>query len=185
MKRKDHLVCLKGNTAGFSVVHCNSEFKPHKHYRCIELSEGNIKEYLVFGVVFSEKEFNERFEYVLDRAKRHFEFLGLTVNGKPISKSKFKALADLHTFKGHGTKYYVHYFQGFDKDKIMYGFHPYFNKDTKVNSLNNAYRMFIDFLNGVSEEFDEGQIEFGNCGTPLVYGRIGQRYVELTNKTIL
>jgi len=139
----------------------------------------------VFGEPFSKKEFNKKFEFVLDRAKRHFELLGLTEDGKPVSKNKFKNLADVHTYKGHGSKLIVHYFHGFfNGDKVLYGFYPIFNKDTKVNCLNNAYRMFIDFLNGESDDFDCGDIQFGNMGIRLSYGSLGQRYVDTSVESI-
>ena len=184
MKRKDYLVCLKPNLDGLGISE-TTEFKPHKAYRCIELSEGNQTEMLVYGVVFNKEAFDLFFEYVLDRAKRHFEFLGLTVNGKPVSKSKFKALADVHQYGYGKSMLNMVYFHGFNKDKILYGFYPLCKGDSKARCLKNAYSMFIDFLNGESDDFDCGDIQFGNRGIPIGYGDLGQRYVDTSYKSIL
>lgn len=183
MERTDYLVCLKPNFGGFTVIHCNTTFKAHKHYRCTELSEGDQTEMLISGVVFDKKEFDQYFEYVLDRAKRHFTHLGLLVNDKPVSKSKFKQLADIHPY-GHGKKVmnmiYMHGF--FDNDRVIYGFYPALQGDSQAKCINNAYEMFIEFLNGESDDFDCGDIQFGNCGIPIVYGDLATRWVDTSKK---
>ncbi len=183
MKRQDYLVCLKGNTAGFSVAHCNTEFIPHKAYRCIELSEGNQTEMLVNGVVFDKEEFEQLFEYVLDRAKRHFAQLGLLIDGEPVTKNKFKGLADIHQYGRGKSMLNIIFFHGFfDNDKVMYGFYPICKGDSKARCINNAYDMFIEFLNGESDDFDCGDIQFGNRGIPICYGDIGSWYVDTTKR---
>lgn len=177
-----NLVCLKGNTAGFSVIHSNINFKPHKQYRMCVLSENDI---IINGCPFTKAEFDTLFEYVLTRAKRHFEFLGLTVSGKPVSVSKFKSMADIHQYGKGKNMLNVLLFEGFDKDKICYAFYPLCKGDSKARCTKNAYSMFVDFLNGEIDDFDCEYIQFGNCGISVSYGDMRQRYVDTSKKLFI
>lgn len=176
MERKDYLVCLKGNQKGFTTE-SGTDFNPHKAYRFIKNGKWN----LVNGEPLSDKVFNTLFEFVLDRAKRHFELLGLTKNGNPISKTKFKELADIHQYGRGKEMLNVIYFNGFHNDKIIYGFYPLCKGDSKAICLTNAHQMYLQFLNGDSDDFDCEDIQFGNTGIPIGYGDLRQRYIKETS----
>lgn len=167
MKRKDYLVQLKKGVASFENEE-GTKFQPNKHYRCIELSENSDRQMLVFGHVFSEVMFNFLFEYTLDKVKDDFEAIGLLVDGKPISKTKFNQLSDVHKYGRGQSMLNVVYFNG--ENRLTYGFYPRYKGDSKAISLKTAYSMYIDLLNGESNDFECGNIQFGNCGIPISYG---------------
>lgn len=164
MESKDYLVYIKENNGGFSTETTN--FEPHTAYRCIELSEGDQSEMLVFGVVFNKEAFNDLFEYAHTRIMRHFEKIGLVVNGKPISKKAFIERAfDVKYGKGNGS-FWTLYFYTHPKE-IMYRFSPKWAGGSKAVVMTNFYNSFIDLVNGDTSQVDEELIEFGNCGLPL------------------
>ena len=183
MKRKDYLVYLK-NGVNSLPTELVTDFKEHSHFRCIELSDNNQTQMLVNGVVFNKTYFDKYFGFVLDRAIKHFKHIGLIVNDKPVSKTKFNTLADVHTY-GRGRKNIkVVYFHGFDTDRITYGFYNAFIGETKKQTLANAYRMFIDFINGESNDFDMKLIQYGNCGIPIAYGNLRQTFRQPTKEIL-
>jgi hypothetical protein len=175
---KESLVYIKENNGGFRNVAC--EFKAHTPYRCTDMDGGK----LVNAEWFTLKEFNEIFDTVYSRVIKHWTFLGLIVNGEPISKGAFNKLASSLKYGRGNNMLYIIYFQGFDKDKIMYGFYPVCAGDSKAYCLNNAYRMFIDFINGDLDEFDDENIQFGNVGFRLEYGDLTKRFVQETEKSL-
>ena len=183
MERKDYLVYLKKDNSNITKMKLSTEFKHHKPYRCLELSEKGQVEMLVNGEIFSKYLFDKLFVYVLDKVKIDFEFLGLTVNDKPISKTAFNKLADVHTYGKGKNALRVVFFNGFNKDKLCYGFYPRFSGDNKTIVLQDAYTNFTKFLNGNSNGFDNDMIQFGNCGIPLSYSDLRSRYVD-TSKEI-
>ena len=75
-------------------------FYPHRNYRCICIDENNIKQYLVYGVVFDEETFNELFIYSHTKIMNDFENIGLLSNGKPLNKKQFIEHSDMHLY-GH------------------------------------------------------------------------------------
>ncbi len=159
-KRNDYLVYLKDDqTRNINDV----TFKAHVPYRCSPMEDS----YIVYGIAFTQDEFDDTFEYVLDRAKVHFEDMGLLVNGKPVTKTRFKKLSDIHTYTSRTTKLHIIFFHG--ADRINYGFYGRFNKDTQAQVYKDAYQDFINFLEGESAGFEGGNIQFGNCGIPIGY----------------
>ncbi|MES2515932.1 MAG: hypothetical protein V4580_17395 [Bacteroidota bacterium] len=172
MNRKDYLVYIKEINGGFANTH--AEFKPYTPYRCIEVSEGDNTQMLVFGCVFEKDEFDMLFDYVQDRVLIHWETLGLIVKGKPVTKTAFKKLADVHTY-GYGKRCFnVAYFRN-SKD-CMYGFYPQYQGDSQTKTLQYAYENFRAFIDGDSEPFDMKDIQFGNTGIPIGYGDLRVRY---------
>jgi hypothetical protein len=164
MESKDYLVYIKEDNGGFSTE--TTKFEPHKAYRCMELSDGDQSEMLVYGVVFSKEAFNDLFENAHTRIMRHFEKIGLLVNGKPISKTAFIEKAfDVKYGNGKGS-FWTLLFYNHPKE-IMYRFSPKWAGGSKAVVMTNFYNSFIDLVNGDTTEIDEDLIEFGNCGLPL------------------
>ena len=156
----ENLVVLKGT----EPVYMNTGVvKPNHFYRHIELSEGKRKEHLVFGFVFSDKEFNDLFELAHTRVLRDFKAIGiLPESGKPISKSAFTKLADIREY----GKLRVWYFRN-SRERI-YGFYPM--QGNKIENAIECYRWYLDLINGKMDSLDDGDVKFGNCGIPLAYG---------------
>jgi hypothetical protein len=177
--KKENLVILKGKSTLISK--CGTRIEPNTQYRCIEISEGNQKEFLVYGIVFDENAFNQLFVYLYDVIINEFKSIGLvTENNKPISKSLFKNRASVHQYGKGRNMFNVLYFYTNPKECI-YGFYPQFQGDNKGKCLENAYKMFLDLLNGEMEDVDCKDIQRGNCGIPLSYGDLRTR-AEYTNE---
>lgn len=165
MLKKENQVVLKSQDGFF---YADTKFSANHFYRCIELSERKRSEFLVYGCIFSAKEFAEKFEYAIDRIKRDFVELGLLKpNHDVISKSLFSASADIHQY-GTRSKLHVWYFRN-SKDRI-YGFYP--SQGSKKDQLAECYQMYLETLNGNMDYLDCGDICFGNCGIPISYGKL-------------
>lgn len=164
MERKDYIVYIKENNGGFSTD--TTKFEPHTPYRCIELSEGDQTEILVNGVVFCKEAFNDLFEYSHPRIMRHFEVLGLIVNGKPISKKAFIERGYAVKYgRGNGSFWTLYTYT--HPKELMYRFSPTWASGKKVLDMTNMYNDFVTLVNGDSTPIDNDCIEFGNCGLPL------------------
>ena len=170
--KKENLVILKGKSTLISK--CGTRIEPNTQYRCIEISEGKRKEFLVYGIVFDENAFNELFIDLHSVIMCELNDIGLLNNMKPISKAQFKERASVHQYgKGKGMLNVV-YFYGNSKE-CNYGFYPQFQGDSKAKCLENAYKMYLDLLNGEMEDFDCKDIQRGNCGIPIGYGDLRMR----------
>lgn len=173
MESKDYLVYIKENNGGFSTE--TTKFEPHTAYRCIELSDGDQSEMLVFGVVFNKEAFNDLFEYSHTRIMRHFEALGLVVNGKPISKKAFIERGYAVKYgRGNGSFWTLYTYT--HPKELMYRFSPCMASGKKVTDMTNMYNDFLEVVKGNTEAVDNDCIEFGNCGLPL------GRYRELDKR---
>ena len=166
--RADNLVVLKG---GRPIEYANEVFYPNKYYRVITLEEKPVRQHLVFGKVFRDDKFNEMFEYAHDRVMKHWEMIGLRNlhTGKPITKTAFNKLADVHVYTGNRVKIRIIFFR--NSREVIYGFYTYNN--TKAKDLKDAYKMYIKTFNGSTEYLDSGEIQFGNRGIPIAYGDLG------------
>lgn len=170
---KENLVILKGKAT--LVSKCGTRIEPNVPYRCVEVSEGKQKEYLVYGIVFDKSAFNQLFIELHTVVMNEFKTIGLLgENGTPISKTQFKERASIHQYGKGKDMLNVLYFYIHPKECI-YGFYPLFRGDTKAECLKNAYKMYIDLLNGEMEDFDCKDIQRGNCGIPLSYGDLRVR----------
>lgn len=171
--KKENLVILKEKSTLISK--CGTRIEPNKHYRCIEISEGNRKEFMVYGIVFDETAFNELFVELHTIIMDELKSIGLVKeNGGAISKAQFKERASVHQYGKGSRMLNVLYFYTHPKE-CMYGFYPQFRGDSKVKCLNNAYQMYIDLLNGEMDDFDCNDIQRGNSGIPTCYGDLRMR----------
>lgn len=91
--------------------------------------------------------------------------LGLVTEDKrPVSYSGFKNRASIHRY-GSPVKYKI-VFVGLPK-KNLFGFYVMFGDDTKV--MKQAYAMFISLVKGNMEDYNIGDLQWGNAGIPLKY----------------
>lgn len=182
--KKDNLVILKGQAT--LVTKDGTRIEPLKHYRSIEISEGERKEFLVYGIVFDEDAFNQLFEYLHDVILREFNVIGLTKDSKAISKKEFRERANIHQYGRGKDMLNTIYFYINPKD-CMYGFYPQFNGDSKAKCIANAYQMYLDILNGEMDDFDCEDIQRGNTGIPIGYANLRMRaeYQEEKNELFI
>jgi hypothetical protein len=116
-----------------------------------------------------ENEFKSLFENAIDRVKNDWKQIGiLGENDKPISKSLFTKLADIHIF-GYGTRAMKVWYFSNGRGSI-YGFYPM--QGTKIENQKECYEYYLDILNGKCEHLDERSVCFGNSGYPLSYTRL-------------
>lgn len=165
--KKDSLVVLRG----FEKLYLQTDvFYPNRFYRSIEITENSEKQYLVYGIVFDEETFNAKFEYVHTKVIRDWEKIGLLENGKKLSYKAFKEKSNVHQYQSCRvrSKLNVVYFFKDPRDCI-YGFYPIF-REPKEQSLKMAYVRYLDILGGNVIDFDNGNVQFGNCGIPISYG---------------
>jgi len=166
--RKENLVILKGKST--LISQCGTRIETNTQYRCIEISEGKVRQFLVYGIVFDENSFNELFVDLHNVVMDEFKTIGLLgTNNEPISKSLFKNQASVHQYGRGKSMFNVIYFYIHPKECI-YGFYPQFSGDSKAKCLENAYQMYINLLNGEMEDFDCKDIQRGNSGIPIGYG---------------
>ena len=180
--KKENLVILKGKST--LISQCGTRIEPNTQYRCIEISEGTRKEFLVYGIVFDENAFNELFIDLHSVIMCEFNDIGLLNNMKPISKAQFKERASVHQYgKGKGMLNVIYFYT--HPKECIYGFYPQFQGDIKAKCLENAYEMYKDLLNGEMEDFDNKDIQRGNYGIPLGYGDLIMRAEHTSEKNEL
>lgn len=160
------LVVLKDNT-DYQID--KQLFKPNRFYRCIETKRG----YIIYGEFFTKKIAEQIFEEVNLRIGKQFKVVGLLGKfSERLSKTAFSKLADIHTYGSGKRKLNTIFFQGRDdqNNRIIYGFYPM--QGNKKEIIDECYQMYIDTVNGDMEHLDCGDIQFGNCGIPLQYGKL-------------
>jgi hypothetical protein len=109
----------------------------------------------------------------IDKINENFEALGLLVNGKPVSFSKFKERADAHAYTRRGVKPIYIVYVGSPRENL-FAFYP--PRTTKAISLKIAYEYFLDTVTtDMKQEYLDGNVAWGNSGYPLSYGRIYYR----------
>lgn len=98
-----------------------------------------------------------------------FKALNLIENGKPISRNAFKKLADIHTYTGYNGHRIVKkvLYIGHPK-KNMFGF--YVCGTNNKEAVEQAYQMFNYTITGDMHDYDNGYLQWGNCGIPIGYG---------------
>ena len=165
MQAKD-LVVLKVSE---NVMFETETFRTNINYRCCRLTENNVTQYLVFGIVFDEETFNRLFETTHERMIRDFTEMGLIKsNGKPVSKSKFSQIASHHNYGSGSRKLGVWYVN--KNSNFIYGFYPY--QGNKQEQLKECYEYFLDILKGEMDSVDSDDVCFGNCGIPIYYKKL-------------
>ena len=160
------LVTLKGKSTLISES-TQTTFKPNKHYRCVEVENGEM---LVYGVCFTKDAFDSLFEYTHDIIIEQWTNNGLLPMCKPLSKKAFSEVCDIHTYGRGKNKLFI----GFVGNKMdgLFAFQPLFRGDTKVKFLAHCYKMYQDTLNGNMEHVDDEMLQRGNSGIPLSFGDI-------------
>jgi hypothetical protein len=168
--KKENLVILKGKAT--LVSKCGTRIEPNVPYRCVEVSESNNSEFLVFGIVFSKEAFEQLFVYIHDVIIKEFKSLNLLKqNGDIISKSAFKELAKVLKYDKGKDCYNVVFFYIHPKE-LTYQFLPLFKGQSKAKALAHAYKMYIDLVKGNMNDFDCHEINRGSSGIPLSYSDI-------------
>jgi hypothetical protein len=179
---KENLVYIKEDNGGFTIGY--TTFKPHTPYRC--LIDGD-RHRLVYGESVSNEEFENLFENAHERIMRHFEQIGLVVNGMPVSKKTFKELAFDVKYGNGSNSFWTVLFYTHPKE-LMYRFSPTYSGGSKALQMTNLYDNFIDLVNGDMENVDAfGTIDFGNCGLPLgsYTSPLKTRFVPQLSETFL
>ena len=166
-----NLVTLKSRKISLVDESSQTKFVPNKHYRCIEADGG----YIVYGVWFSKGAFNNMFEFLHDRMMDEWSENGLLPMMKPLSKSAFVEVLDVHQY-GKGKKKYWMAFAG-HKMQGIWAFDCLCQGDTKARFLKQAYAMYQRALNGDMEDIDDCMLQRGNSGTPLAHSEIYFRKV--------
>jgi hypothetical protein len=139
---------------------------------------GGKNEHYVFGACYSDAEFEQLFKPYDVKVLNDWKTLGLIVNGKPISKTAFRRLLDVHTYKGRKgsgvtTSYIGYIMNGRD---MIYQFFPEWVNSPKAHNISFMYQNYLDVCNGDVEAFDCRDIIFGNCGIPISYGEVRHKH---------
>ena len=166
---RENLVVLKGDK---ELVFKTDTMYPNKYYRCLKVAENDNVQYLVYGIVFDQKGFDENFEFAYDRIMRDWETIGLTKSGKLVNKTTFRELANVHTYGKQSNNLRIIFF-GLPKD-CMYGFYPIYNEN-KAKQLNAMYSWCEQVIGGYMGYFDQDCIQFGKYGIPISYGDLRTR----------
>jgi len=157
---KTNLVILKADK---QLILAEDTYQANRLYRCFTPTENGSEEFLIYGNNISYLDFDKYFEFAYNRVMREWESLGLLVNGKPISKAKFKALADIHTY-GKRKVLFIR------NSEIIYGF--YVLETNNVETLYRSYEAYLDLLSGNTTYLDRAIIQRGNRGIPLSGGSL-------------
>jgi hypothetical protein len=88
---------------------------------------------------------------------------------KPVSYSAFKNRASIHRY-GKSSKYKI-VFIGQPKQNL-FGF--YVSYDVDSQAMKEAYEMFVNLVKGNMADYLRDDVQWGNCGIPLVYQNIRQ-----------
>jgi len=165
-----NLVQLKPGISAFDkATNLKSEtttFYAHRNYRCICIEENNIKQYIVYGVIFDEKTFNNLFIYSHSKVMNDFEKIGLIKNGKALTKKEFIERGDMHQYGNSRQNLRIVFF---GRKDCLYGFYPYIIGNKKY-TYDATYNIYKSFVLGNIASLDDECIQFGNCGIPLSYG---------------
>ena len=106
----------------------------------------------------------------VEQLNEKFEALGLLPNGKPVSFSKFKSIADAHEYGRGRTKLYI-VFIGHPKENL-FAFYP--PQTTKAESLAISYEYYLDTVTtDMKQEYLDENVMWGNRGYPISYGGVG------------
>lgn len=106
-------------------------------------------------------------EQLIDNLKL-LGLVNLSTN-KPLSYSGFKNRASVHKY---GSNHKI-VFLGHPKSNL-FGFYVMWGNDSQV--MKEAYDMFLNLLKGDMTDYNEGELQWGNCGIPISYGGLRQTY---------
>ena len=89
--------------------------------------------------------------------------LGLvSADDKPVSYSRFKNSATIMRYAKKNKIVFV----GRPKENL-FGFYMTYNIDS--DNMRFAYDMFVKLVKGNMEDYEDGCLQWGNAGIPLVY----------------
>jgi len=110
-----------------------------------------------------------------DKVKPKLKQVGLIgEDGKVISLSKFKQVADAHAYGRGANKIYIIYVGPRDN---QFAFYP--PQGTKKESLGWSYEYLVDTVEtDMMQEWLDGNVMWGNVGIPIGYGNIRANYIE-------
>ncbi len=91
--------------------------------------------------------------------------------GNPVLYSKFKNLASIHRYSGRGNTYKV-VFIGQPKENL-FGFYAAFANDNDPLVMKEAYANFLKLVKGDITPYEDGDVQWGNTGIPVVYKSLG------------
>lgn len=97
--------------------------------------------------------------------------LGLiSIDDKPLSYSAFKNRASVHKYGGQ----YKIVFVGLPKQNL-FGFYTMYGTDSQV--MKEAYGMYCRLVDGDMEDYNDGDVQWGNCGFPISYGSLRSEFI--------
>lgn len=141
-----------------------AEFEVGKIYRHVVITDGEIIQHMVYGVIFFDKVFKECFkdyaEIIKERARKIFY-----ENGKPITKKNFREnYADVHQY-GKRTSGFKAVYVGHPKINC-FAIRP-FETYTKAKSINFAYDVMVELCEGNVSSIDANRVRWLNTGYPI------------------
>ena len=106
----------------------------------------------------------------LEQLHDNLKDLGLMgFDNTPLSYTGFKNRASVHKY----GKYKI-VVVGIPKSNL-FGFYTMYGTDSEV--LKEAYSMYFNLVKGSIEEYNSGDIQWGNCGIPLKYGNLRSEFI--------
>ena len=160
-----------------NLVLCNNDFTTETTefsigtpYRSLDLSEGDNRQYMVYGCVFDKQEFDQKFKNMYEVVMLEWVKLGLvSENYQPISKRKFLEYLDIHSY-GKGKVRYLAGYLGIPK-KCLYQIHGRIGESMK-SFKESAYQQYLFIVQGNMHPFDSAKVVRGNSGIPISYSDI-------------
>jgi len=102
-------------------------------------------------------------QFILDKLKA---LNLLTEDDKPVSLGFFRNRASISKYGNGGQNQLKIVLAGHPKENL-FGF--YINCNPDPLAMKEAYKWYLDLLKGDFEDLD---IQWGNCGIPIGYGRL-------------
>lgn len=102
----------------------------------------------------------------LEQLHNNLKDLGLMSieNNTPLSYTGFKNRASVHKYGDYKVVFVGHPRQN------LFGFYTMYGTDSQV--LKEAYDMYWNLVKGDMEGYNEGDVQWGNCGIPISYGSL-------------
>jgi hypothetical protein len=161
---KTNLVYVKG---GGPLEYADGySFEANKHYRSMQQKDGT---WIVNGYEFDDVTFRDCFKFAHERIMYHLSDGFLNPNDKPLSKKEFAEKLDIHQYGRGKNRLFILLLR--NSIGVMYGFYPY--TDTKPKMIAQAYKWYTEIIEGNLNSIDDGDVQFGNKGIPIVYGDLG------------
>jgi len=113
-------------------------------------------------------------KFTIKQLQAKLQKLGiLNEDNEPILYSAFKNRASIHKYRAReGVLKIV--FVGHPKENL-FGFYASFANDNDVNVMREAYKNLKLIASGKLEPHENDEVQWGNCGIPLAYGKLRTR----------